>query len=137
LLHLMFLLLPSQKRYPEYYKTIQQPLDLKTIATKIVENKYSSTDELEADVVTMCRNAQIFNEPGSAIYKDARVILKTVKQKNFEMLANKKASESRGTRSRSRGLGKRQYAKEIANIKYEDSESEESSEGEEGIDKKK
>ena len=35
LLHLMFRLLPSQKRYPEYYKTISNPLDLKTIATKI------------------------------------------------------------------------------------------------------
>ena len=47
LLHLMFRLLPSQKRYPEYYKTIEKPLDLKMIATKIVENKYTSTNELE------------------------------------------------------------------------------------------
>ena len=38
----------------------------------------------------MCKNAQIFNEPGSIIYKDARVILKTIKQKNFELEAAKK-----------------------------------------------
>jgi len=60
LLHLMFRLLPSQKRYPEYYKTISNPLDLKTIGTKIVENKYSSTEELETDLAQMCKNAQIF-----------------------------------------------------------------------------
>ena len=47
LLHLMFRLLPSQKRYPEYYKMIENPLDLKSIATKIVENKYTTTAGLE------------------------------------------------------------------------------------------
>ena len=52
LLHLMFRLLPSQKRYPEYYKTIEKPLDLKMIATKIVENKYTSTNELEVHMNT-------------------------------------------------------------------------------------
>jgi len=137
LLHLMFRLLPSQKRYPEYYKTIEKPLDLKMIATKIVENKYTSTNELEEDVSIMCKNAQIFNEPGSIIYKDARVILKTIKQKNFELEAAKKARENRGTRARSRGpaQSRKQYAAEIANMSYEESESEEGSEGEEGIDK--
>ena len=63
----------------------------------------------------MCKNAQIFNEPGSIIYKDARVILRTVKQKNFELMAAQKAAQNRGTRSRSRGPGKnRQYASEVS-----------------------
>ena len=69
----------------------------------------------------MCKNAQIFNEPGSIIYKDARVILKTIKQKNFELEAAKKARENRGTRARSRGPAqiRKQYAAEvrILNIK--------------------
>ena len=50
LLHLMFRLLPSQKRYPEYYKMIENPLDLKSIATKIVENKYTTSAGLEVCV---------------------------------------------------------------------------------------
>ena len=64
----------------------------------------------------MCKNAQIFNEPGSIIYKDARVILRTVKQKNFELMAAQKARENRGTRSRSRGPGKKQYASEVSRL---------------------
>ena len=39
LLYLIFLLLPSQKRYPEYYKTIEKPFYLKMIATKIYNLK--------------------------------------------------------------------------------------------------
>ena len=67
----------------------------------------------------MCKNAQIFNEPGSIIYKDARVILKAVKQKNFELEAARKAAANRGTRSRSRGPGKtRQYAAEVRILQY-------------------
>ena len=66
----------------------------------------------------MCKNAQIFNEPGSIIYKDARVILRTVKQKNFELMAAQKARENRGTRSRSRGPGKKQYASEVSRYNH-------------------
>ena len=59
MLHLMFRLLPSQKRYPEYYKVIDNPMDLKTIATKITENKYANLTELEDDISLMCKNAQV------------------------------------------------------------------------------
>ena len=55
----MFRLLPSQKRYPEYYKVIDNPMDLKTIATKITENKYANLTELEDDISLMCKNAQV------------------------------------------------------------------------------
>ena len=59
--------------------------------------------------------------------KDARVILKTIKQKNFELEAAKKARENRGTRARSRGPAqiRKQYAAEVrileirlTNIRY-------------------
>lgn len=114
LLHLMFRLLPSQKRYPEYYKVISEPIDLKIIATKIVENKYTNMNQLEDDIGQMCKNAQMFNEPGSQIYKDARIILKTVKQKKFELEANKVARENRGSRSTRRvQTAKKQYSAEV------------------------
>ena len=107
-------------RYPEYYKLIEKPIDLKIIASKIVDNKYTNLTELEEDFGLMCKNAQIFNEPGSQIYKDARIILKTVKNKKVELEAAKVARENRGTRSRSRGSnggsansGKKHYASEV------------------------
>ena len=114
-LHLMFRLLPSQKRYPEYYKVITDPIDLKIIAGKIVDNKYEDLNALEEDINTMCKNAQMFNEPGSQIYKDARVILKTVKQKKYELEAAKVARENRGTsRSRGRAPIKKRYASDVS-----------------------
>ena len=114
LLHLMFRLLPSQKRYPEYYKLIDAPIDMKIVAQKIVDNKYSSLNELEEDFALMCKNAQMFNEPGSQIYKDARIILKTVKQKKFELEAARVARENRGSKSRTRGpASKKHYASEV------------------------
>lgn len=62
----------------------------------------------------MCKNAQMFNEPGSQIYRDARVIMKTVKQKKFELEAARVARENRGSRSRSRAPIKKRYATDVS-----------------------
>lgn len=130
-INLVFRLLPSQKRYAEYYKVIKEPIDLKMIATKICDNKYTSLAEMEDDILLMCKNAQIFNEPGSQIYRDTRLIVKTVKSKKYELEVNKVARENRGSRTTRRlQPNKRHFAAEIASLPYEDSESEESSEGE-------
>lgn len=58
----------SQK-YPEYYQVIKNPIDLKMIATKIQDGKYSKLDDLERDLNLMIRNAQTYNEPKSIIFK--------------------------------------------------------------------
>ena len=101
-------------RYPEYYKVITEPIDLKIIAGKIVDNKYEDLTQLEDDIRQMCKNAQMFNEPGSQIYRDARVIMKTVKQKKFELEAARVARENRGSRSRSRAPIKKRYATDVS-----------------------
>lgn len=75
-LHSAFQLLPSKKKYPEYYEVIEQPIDLKMIAMKIQNNKYSNVMELERDLMLMCKNACLFNEPGSQIYKNAKALKK-------------------------------------------------------------
>ncbi|XP_008204836.3 protein polybromo-1 isoform X2 [Nasonia vitripennis] len=77
-LHLPFLLKPSKKLYPEYYEVIDQPIDLKTIAIKVQENVYNNIAEMERDLMLMCRNACNFNEPGSWIYKDAKLLKKII-----------------------------------------------------------
>ena len=102
-------------RYPEYYKVITEPIDLKIIAGKIVDNKYEDLNKLEDDIGQMCKNAQMFNEPGSQIYRDARVIMKTVKQKKFELEAARVARENRGSRSRSRVPNiKKRFASDVS-----------------------
>ncbi|XP_011065297.1 PREDICTED: protein polybromo-1 isoform X2 [Acromyrmex echinatior] len=77
-LHIMFQLKPSKKLYPEYYDVIETPIDLKTIARKIQEGAYSSLGDIEKDLMLMCRNACQFNEPGSQIYKDAKLLKKII-----------------------------------------------------------
>ncbi|XP_043487082.1 protein polybromo-1 isoform X7 [Polistes fuscatus] len=77
-LHAMFQLKPSKKLYPEYYDVIETPVDLKTVARKIQEGAYSGIGDMEKDLMLMCRNACHFNEPGSQIYKDAKLLKKII-----------------------------------------------------------
>lgn len=71
-----FQFLPSKRRYPEYYSVIDSPIDLKIIAQKIQSDEYTNLNDLERDLLLMVRNACLFNEPGSQIYKDAKTLKK-------------------------------------------------------------
>lgn len=53
-------------------------MDLKTIARRIQEGAYAGLIEMERDLMLMCRNACQFNEPGSQIYKDAKLLKKII-----------------------------------------------------------
>lgn len=57
------------QKYPEYYKIIKNPIDMKMIAQKIQGNMYNSLGEVERDFLLMVKNARTFNEPKSVIYK--------------------------------------------------------------------
>ena len=87
LLNTVFQLLPSRKRYPEYYEVIQEPMDLKIVAENIQKNQYKEIAEMERDLQLIFSNARSFNEPGSQIYKDAGVLSKAVKSKSSDCQA--------------------------------------------------
>lgn len=76
LLYPAFQLLPSRKKYPDYYEVVEQPVDLKIVTNKVQNNKYKFLFELEKDLLLMCKNACLYNEPGSHIYKQAKVLRK-------------------------------------------------------------
>lgn len=80
-LNLMFQLLPSKREYPDYYDIIEHPIDLKFIATKIQTNAYITLIDMEKDLLQMTKNACIFNEPGSQIYKDAKTLKKVIEKR--------------------------------------------------------
>uniref|UniRef100_A0A182PR37 Polybromo-1 n=1 Tax=Anopheles epiroticus TaxID=199890 RepID=A0A182PR37_9DIPT len=84
-LYHMFQLLPSKKLYPGYYDIIDHPIDLKLIATKIQTSAYSSLNEMEKDLLQMTKNACNFNEPGSQIYKDAKMLKKIFMARKAEI----------------------------------------------------
>ncbi|XP_076258471.1 protein polybromo isoform X4 [Rhynchophorus ferrugineus] len=128
LLHTHFQLLPSKKKYPDYYEVIEQPIDLKRIAIKIQNNQYSSLLALEKDLVVMCKNACLFNEPNSLIYNHAKALKKLVNQKRIEIMEQATKIQTSTTVHKSSDRVKlrrlRNFSAATAQLKDEDSDQE-------------
>lgn len=69
-----FMHLPSKRELPDYYEVIKKPVDLQKIKNRIKEHRYRSLDDLEADFILLCNNAQTYNVEGSLIYEDSIVL---------------------------------------------------------------
>lgn len=63
----MFMDKPSRKEWPDYYKRILEPIDMRTIERKIKGDKYRKIEDLLEDFYLMFENARYFNEPGSQV----------------------------------------------------------------------
>lgn len=63
----LFMFKPSKKDYPDYYKVILEPMDLRTIEHNIRSDRYNSEDEMVDDMKLMFRNARHYNEEGSQV----------------------------------------------------------------------
>lgn len=63
----LFMVKPSKKDYPDYYKVILEPMDLRTIEHNIRSDKYMSEYAMVEDMKLMFRNARHFNEEGSQV----------------------------------------------------------------------
>nr|CAH8868762.1 unnamed protein product [Trichobilharzia regenti] len=60
-----FMKLPTRKELPDYYEVIKKPVDFNRIRQRVKDGKYRSVDELESDVLLLCKNAQTYNMDGS------------------------------------------------------------------------
>ncbi|XP_015202665.1 protein polybromo-1 isoform X5 [Lepisosteus oculatus] len=81
----LFMVKPSKKDYPDYYKIILEPVDLKTIEHNIRSDKYLTEDAFMEDMKLMFRNARHYNEEGSQVYNDANFLEKILKEKRKEL----------------------------------------------------
>lgn len=63
----LFMVKPSKKDYPDYYKVILAPMDLRTIDYNIRSDKYMTEDAMVEDMKLMFRNARHYNEEGSQV----------------------------------------------------------------------
>ncbi|VVC46090.1 Hypothetical protein CINCED_3A003697 [Cinara cedri] len=99
-----FQLLPSKKLYPNYYEVIENPIDLRSIARKIQDGKYTNLAEMERELLIMTKNACLFNEPGSQIYKDARTLKKIITSKKIEVDHGKYAPSKSSERIRAKRM---------------------------------
>ncbi|XP_061640857.1 protein polybromo-1 isoform X3 [Phyllopteryx taeniolatus] len=81
----LFMVKPSKKDYPDYYKIILEPMDLKTIEHNIRSDKYLSEDAMVEDMKLMFRNARHYNEEGSQVFNDADVLEKIMTDRRKDL----------------------------------------------------
>ncbi|XP_060621852.2 protein polybromo-1 isoform X6 [Anolis sagrei] len=81
----LFMVKPSKKDYPDYYKIILEPMDLKIIEHNIRSEKYIGEEAMIEDMRLMFRNARHYNEEGSQVYNDAHILEKILKEKRKEL----------------------------------------------------
>ncbi|XP_052425229.1 protein polybromo-1 isoform X1 [Carassius gibelio] len=81
----LFMVKPSKKDYPDYYKIILEPVDLRTIDHNIRSDRYPSEDAMMEDMKLMFRNARHYNEEGSRVYNDANILEKVLREKRREL----------------------------------------------------
>ncbi|XP_035308473.1 protein polybromo-1 isoform X9 [Cricetulus griseus] len=81
----LFMVKPSKKDYPDYYKIILEPMDLKIIEHNIRNDKYAGEEGMMEDMKLMFRNARHYNEEGSQVYNDAHILEKLLKDKRKEL----------------------------------------------------
>lgn len=71
----MFQELPAKEEYPDYYQLIKNPIAIENIEQKLETDQYKDIDSMRNDVEQMVKNAMIYNRKGSAIYRDASLII--------------------------------------------------------------
>uniref|UniRef100_A0A673JPM0 Protein polybromo-1 n=1 Tax=Sinocyclocheilus rhinocerous TaxID=307959 RepID=A0A673JPM0_9TELE len=81
----LFMVKPSKKDYPDYYKIILEPMDLRTIDHNIRSDRYPSEDAMMEGMKLMFRNARHYNEEGSQVYNDANILEKILREKRREL----------------------------------------------------
>ncbi|CAH8660906.1 unnamed protein product [Schistosoma haematobium] len=92
-----FMKLPTRKELPDYYEVIKKPVDFNRIRQRVKDGKYRSVDELEADILLLCKNAQTYNMDGSLIFEDS-VVLQSVwtnARERLEEIESRQQSDSR------------------------------------------
>lgn len=75
----IFMDLPDRNIYPDYYDIIQSPICMNQIKKKINRKEYQSLRSFWTDIKLLCTNCQLYNEDGSILYNDARLIEQTTR----------------------------------------------------------
>jgi ATP-dependent helicase STH1/SNF2 len=69
-----FIKLPPKRDYADYYVLISDPICMNQIEKKIKKSEYNSLSDMRKDFELMIRNCQTYNEDGSILYEDAKVM---------------------------------------------------------------
>uniref|UniRef100_A0A672NA27 Protein polybromo-1 n=1 Tax=Sinocyclocheilus grahami TaxID=75366 RepID=A0A672NA27_SINGR len=103
----LFQKLPSKLHYPDYYAVIKEPIDLRTVAQRVQAGHYKSISAMAKDVDILTKNAKMYNEPGSQVFKDANTIKKVFAQRRTEIEQAEPTKSSLRIRNRRSAQGDR------------------------------
>ncbi|KAG0325229.1 hypothetical protein BG004_003274 [Podila humilis] len=78
----LFMTLPDQDEYPDYYLAIKHPVAFETIKTRLDQGHYTNSHikQFGKDLKTLVSNAKSYNRHGSTIYKDAVTLEKSIEE---------------------------------------------------------
>lgn len=65
---------PVALKIPDYFKVIKNPMDLKTVETKMEELEYEETRDFASDVRLVWSNACTYNPPSSLVHQKAQIM---------------------------------------------------------------
>ncbi|KAI9313309.1 Bromodomain-containing protein [Dichotomocladium elegans] len=68
--------LPDREEYPDYYDVIKLPRSLAMIEDNMVHHRYALLQDWYDDMIRVFDNAMEYNEPGSRVYRDAKLLLR-------------------------------------------------------------
>ncbi|KAI9788614.1 MAG: hypothetical protein M1816_006760 [Peltula sp. TS41687] len=81
----------NKRAVPDYYETIREPIALSTVKAKINTKEYRQFSEFVRDFALIPHNAQIYNRPSCAAYKDALTIkVQSVIESELQKLVDQK-----------------------------------------------
>lgn len=72
-------------RFPDYYRIIEEPMDLHTIKKNLDANVYASPEEFADDVRKVFSNCFVYNPKGSDVYNWGAELLQTFEDKYEEL----------------------------------------------------
>ncbi|KRX57188.1 Protein polybromo-1 [Trichinella sp. T9] len=119
-----FKVIPSKEEWPYYYEVIRDPIDLRTISMKLRRGRYRSVNDLEKDLNQLCRNAKLFNEPSSSVYRAANAIRKLVAHRKMELTDSNAKSSSYYHEMKKNSAVIDNFLREVCAVVEEDSDDE-------------
>ncbi|PIC34235.1 hypothetical protein B9Z55_013951 [Caenorhabditis nigoni] len=72
--------LPTRRELPEYYQIIATPMDFDRLKRKLSTGRYQTLEDVNTDMELLVNNAQIFNQEGSELYENSKIIGKLWKE---------------------------------------------------------
>jgi hypothetical protein len=68
----VFMQVPPQSSYPDYYQVISKPISFQLVRSRLKNRNYQTIEKFKDDVNLIFDNAQFYNEEGSIIWQDAK-----------------------------------------------------------------